>query len=59
VFSPTAYVYPLTYLYNNRTPGRIKVPPGFLGTELLEYVLEFGKDIEDITRILWNSVGFK
>jgi primary-amine oxidase len=49
---------PLTYPFNNETPGKTKIPSLTLpGQNVSGAVLTIGEQIADITRELWNTVS--
>ncbi|KAF2192177.1 amine oxidase catalytic domain-containing protein [Zopfia rhizophila CBS 207.26] len=48
-------IQPLTYMFNNKTPGKVNVPAPYIGQDLLNFVLRIGSEVKDITQELWNA----
>ncbi|KAF2022351.1 amine oxidase catalytic domain-containing protein [Aaosphaeria arxii CBS 175.79] len=46
---------PLTYPFHNSQPGNTKVHPLYYTADAVQFQTQFGTDIEDITKELWNT----
>jgi primary-amine oxidase len=50
-------ITPLTFPFNNENLGKTKVHPVFSPTDAMAFQTKLSSDIEDVTKMLWNSVG--
>ena len=50
-------VEPLTYLFQNQSPGKTALHPIYSGYTAISLQTRISEELEDITRELWNSVS--
>ncbi|CAO2648787.1 Nn.00g097360.m01.CDS01 [Neocucurbitaria sp. VM-36] len=48
-------IEPLTYPFHNVHPGKTKAHPIYSANDASQFLSNFGSEVEDITKALWNS----